>query len=133
MREIKFRGKSLGNGEWIVGDLIRINGHTFIFPDPAPDGFDRYMVDPATVGQFTGLLDRNGKEIWEGDIVRNQQHTGGFLPPSEDEIGAVVIRIDGGASVYVGGEFNRHRYLFGQINEVIGNIHDNPKLLKTDN
>lgn len=68
MREIKFRGKRLDNGEWIEGDLLRMNGHWFIFPDPAPGGIDKYEVDPATVGQHTGLKDKNGTDVWEGDI-----------------------------------------------------------------
>ena len=66
MREIKFRGKRLDNGEWIEGDLLRMNDHWFIFPDPAPEGIDKYEVDPATVGQYTGLKDEHGKEIYEG-------------------------------------------------------------------
>lgn len=69
MREIKFQGERLDNKELIIGDLIRINGNTFIFPDPAPDGIDRYMVDPATVGQFTGMKDFNGNEIFEKNTV----------------------------------------------------------------
>lgn len=66
MREIKFRGKRLDNGEWIEGDLLRMLDHWFIFPNPAPEGIDKYAVDPATVGEFTGLKDKNGKEIYEG-------------------------------------------------------------------
>lgn len=66
MRETKFRGKCLDNGEWIEGDLLRMNGHWFIFPDPAPKGIDKYEVDPATVGEFTGLKDKNGTDVWEG-------------------------------------------------------------------
>ena len=77
MREIKFRGKRLDNGEWIEGDLLRMLDHWFIFPDPAPEGIDKYAVDPATVGQFTGLKDKNGKEIYEGDVIRS--------PLSEDK------------------------------------------------
>lgn len=70
MREIKFRGKRLDNGEWIEGDLLRMNDHWFIFPDPAPEGIDKYEVDPATVGEYTGLKDRNGKEVYEGDVIK---------------------------------------------------------------
>lgn len=74
MREIKFRGKRLDNGEWLYGSLLVSH-----FKD---DKKERYFitqfsgnytfeheVDPATVGQFTGLKDNNGRDIWEGDII----------------------------------------------------------------
>lgn len=71
-RTIKFRGKRLDNGEWVYGDLeynrakniARI--HTY---DEDGEYLIQHSVDPATVGQFTGLLDKNGKEIYEGDIL----------------------------------------------------------------
>lgn len=66
MKEIKFRAKRLDNGEWIEGDLLRMLGHWFIFPDPALEGIDKYAVDPATVGEYTGLKDRKGIAIYEG-------------------------------------------------------------------
>ena len=71
MRTIKFRGKRIDNGEWIIGDLIQSNnGVIQILPIESDIFFNNEVVDPETVGQFTGLFDKNGKEIFEGDIVK---------------------------------------------------------------
>lgn len=131
MREIKFRGKRLDNGEWIEGDLLRMNGHWFIFLDPAPEGIDKYAVDPATVGEFTGLKDKNGKEIYEGDVIRS--------PLSEDKTRPHRIFYHTGNAAFMGALVDRKElcylrldqdwiYKFGK--EVIGNIHDNPELIE---
>lgn len=131
MREIKFRGKRLDNGEWIEGDLLRMLDHWFIFPDPAPEGIDKYAVDPATVGQFTGLKDKNGKEIYEGDVIRS--------PLSEDKTRPHRIFYHTGNAAFMGALVDRKElcylrldqdwiYKFGK--EVIDNIHDNPELQK---
>lgn len=124
MREIKFRGKRVDNGEWIEGDLLRMNGHTFIFPNPAPEGIDKYKVDPETVGQFTGLKDKDGKEIYEGDK----------LLIKGDATAVVVWRNEGFDILDTctltptnKGVVEGFVYSPEQLMEVIGNIHDNPR------
>lgn len=113
MREIKFRGKRVNNGEWVYGDLLRIHGVPYIYLDPAPNGWNDYEVIPDTVGQFTGLLDKNGKEVYFDDIVRNKY----------GDIGSVIwfsdwsLRVDWG-----GGDIHFIDPEWGL--EVAGNIHD---------
>lgn len=144
MREILFRGKRKDNGEWVEGYLIRdeiCNTHIpyigYLFD--AGHDVDISEVIHETVGQFTGLTDKNGKKIFEGDVL-----------PIEDEIIAVVIFRDGcfrleeyglsgawtesGFDECGGGwdiiECSPIDWYSTYDMEVIDNIHDNPELLE---
>ena len=150
MREILFRGKRLDNGEWVSsGNIIRFEpeeGKALVFIPAmhercvcAHDDNDNitafetgmfYKVDPDTVGQYTGLTDKNGKRIFEGDIMVFCKGATYPYKITWDGIGWKLIRSDG-KRIKEAFECNEIRY--ANISEVIGNIHDNPELLKGDN
>lgn len=131
MREIKFRGKRLDNGEWIYGSLLVSH-----FKD---DKKERYFitqfsgnytfeheVDPATVGQYTGLKDKNGREIYEGDIIGGSNGSiNGWEWPFKSEI--KWNDEECGFNPPILGYMDSTHYY-----NVLGNIHDNPDLLKTE-
>ena len=118
-RTIKFRGKSLYNDEWVYGYLLERNDRTEIY-NVNPDGSLFWAnVYPQTVGQFTGLYDRNGREIYEGDIMC-EYGTGIF----------VEVVYDAPQFCYKDNDFG-YKFLNHPENfEVIGNIHDNPESIK---
>ena len=119
MRAIEFRGKCLDNGKWKYGDLVHTTKGTLILP--TNEGWNQYAVDPATVGQYTGLKDKNGKEIYEGDIFKAGYFGGTDVVTWDVENARYIGRSPKGCISYVGRE---------PAVEIIGNIHDNPELLK---
>ena len=112
MREILFRGKQRDNGEWFYGDLIHLNHCVSIRSKDCARS-----VVPETVGQFTGLTDKNGRKIFEGDILKANNGHIGYVAFSE-----------GGFVKACRCHFN-FTNLYGDNQEVIGNIHDNPELI----
>ena len=128
-REIKFRGKRLTDGQWIYGDFFRNRGLAFIAGDGIVENplasWQDYNVDPDTVGQFTGLHDAQGKEIYEGDIFQVKA----YEPKYE------VYFANGVYEYRQIGSPNRP-FPLRRINfdsYVIGNVYDNPELLKGGN
>jgi len=135
MHTIKFRGKSLSTGEWVYGYLLKFTGENdmmgyYIFEDNNSDFHSipemLIEVDPKTVGQYIGLKDRNGKEIFKGDILIWYANSCGLekqIVISDPEI--------------IQDSFDGHCFIFGigypishpEKCEIIGNIHDNPNLL----
>ena len=154
-REIIFRGKSIGTGEWLYGHLFNWG---FQAPSNVPcicvcvpkswrEVYSIYAVHSATIGQCTGLTDKNGKKIYEGDILRLTIPDGStrhftiewanenrlLMPLDGFEHDGNVIRINGWCFNWKG-----HRLYPSVIDgvpdnermEVVGNIHDNPDLLE---
>ena len=128
MREILFRGKT-AKGEWVYG-----NYEYYHKPEKhiISDIYDKITkgVSPETVGQFTGLTDKNGKKIFEGDIVKFHTET---YTEEYDTIGAIEYSYGAFGIAYA----NRRHFLefctmsmYIRWYEVIDNIHDNPDLLK---
>lgn len=134
MRDIKFRGKRLDNGEWIYGfyrqyPICKSCGkcvdHINHFTDCECKS---EFVDPATVGQYTGLKDKNGKDIYEGDVFH-------YINEDGDECTSEVRydEVDGCFCI------TDTKYIYGVIYAIehlnanlIGNIHDNPESLETE-
>ena len=142
MREILFRGKSIDDGRFVYGYVGVFKGTTQIYV-PFTEEEEKeneghifshigglwYTVQPETVGQFTGLTDKNGKKIFEGDILSTENGT--F---SNTGMGHILLYKGMWTSFY--GQDAIGRDCFDELHtvcgsrEVIGNIHDNPELLE---
>ena len=130
MREILFRGKRCDNGRWVNGSFFASINRIYIFPLVIASAAHKAEIIPETVGQFTGLADENGKQIFEGDIVEPVLIDGthkGF------SWGRMVVVFDRGAF----GLKSRRGEITPMCNyaanvqfKVWGNIHDNPELME---
>ena len=161
MREILFRGKRTDNGEWVEGYITECT----MIPDDMKSYIgwvikekpkklydcDLYEVDPATIGQYTGLKDKNGKKIFEGDIIRMHGNPDDIAVVQFGEFGCVDIELESITDRVNGWhykplatdalsqlepfcwEFQLNKMWVEQNDiEIIGNIHDNPETMKGD-
>lgn len=149
MREYLFRGKRTDNGEWVTGrlladDVIVPSGQPFsmvegIFSEYSVAHLAMHEVDQNTVGQYTGIVDRNGNKVFEGDILHIYKNMSGmgdyYYPPLEYPV-PVVVRWDLCAWCWeTFTEENKYYIHFPDAwchyeCEVIGNEFDNPELMK---
>ena len=157
MREILFRGQRADNGEWVEGYFVAVNSKCYIGQEVVETtktvsfstetclsetwyGLDKfYEVIPETVGQYTGLTDKNGKKIFEEDIVKATiRRCYGSNPQIREETKIIdydnlgILGLKDVENVW--SDFMNELSLSGGIEdfyfEVIGNLHDNPELLK---
>ena len=137
MREVLFKAKRIDNGEWVEGyyqkryDLLGNEEH-LIFHADSYTVWEYVEIDAETICQFTGLYDKNGKKIWENDIVlvNNKNYCSGKI---ESSIGNIFFTF---GTWYIGGKTQDRLYSINndtifQI-EVVGNIFDNPELLQEE-
>ena len=124
MNEILFRGKRLDNGEWVEGYFVNLwlmhyQKHQPIITDNNAVSYD---VDPSTVGQYTGLCDKNGKKIFEGDIMAFTAYGFDYVGTVEFADGSFSVMCEH-ASPFLDQAVSKHGAY------IIGNMHDNPELL----
>lgn len=132
MREIKFRGFNRKNNEWLYGFYLQNRGAHFVCPDEFAIGksWDDYEIDPDTLGQFTGLHDKKGNEIYEGDVVRIYDSDYEKYSVQQVKFAHGVFGVDNWTKKIL----TTLSFFMGCDSEysveVIGNIHDHPSLLQ---
>ena len=128
MREILFRGKRVDDGKWVYGCYYELDmGKVMISTCIKREA---YEVQHKTVGQFTGLTDKNGKKIFEGDIVRRfnskKQEVMRYAVKWNTDCCMFVLICE---DTYLGEYDSDFTVFYGEEFEIVGNVHDNPELM----
>lgn len=122
MRKIKSRGKRLDNGVWVEGSLLQDDYGVCMIVEFVDHHEQWHEVDPDTVGQYTGMKDKNTREVYEGDVLTDKFESVGVI---EWQNGCFVVNF-GDVDVFQISDCFDDSYQMW----VIGNIHDNPEMLK---
>ena len=136
-REILFRGKRIDNGEWVEGNYsVMLSGRVAIQPIGR---IIAYEVLPTTVGQFTGLTDKNGNKIFEGDIIKfingrllDVRFNRETLQWELTDVGVPDWEVNHLHNTLPLSELEVETCYGEMTSEIVGNIHDNPELLKEE-
>lgn len=128
MREILFRGKRTDNGEWIEGCFLDKNNIGIFYDDTEESDCSVHIfpVVTSTVGQYTGLTDKNGKKVFEGDIIETPDRlvkVVWFVGNSQFDLHFIRYKDDVTITIFKGIHMRDLKEY-----EVIGNVHDNPEL-----
>ena len=131
MREILFKAKRIDNGEWVEGYVVRKHGLYFIYDIVNSETCrqNNYEVDPGTICQFTGLCDKNGRNIWENDICDRKEKYPEIVKMNNGDWTldySYVFGKEYGYSFCNLGFYATERKCI----EAIGNVFDNPELLQ---
>ena len=130
MREILFRGKRIDDGKWVEGYLYGIWEQRYILWGMTNNVPNMVEVDPETICQYTGLTDKNGKKIWEGDIVGYWDTYSTENGLSEADCVGEVVWDNETISFQVTNRLSAESYEVLDECSVIGNVFDNPELLE---
>ena len=137
-REILFRAKKVDGGEWVEGYLLKTHGLYFLYDIKNADTCrqNSYLIEEDTICQYTGFTDKNGKKIWENDVIR--YYSGEVYAPVK--FGEYQNWFDSTSTCHVGfyvdwdEKYGIRKDLGYWINianvEVVGNIFDNPELME---
>lgn len=139
MKEILFRGKRIDNGKWIEGCLLKVTlsgktaylifGDEFGFAGTEVEALCHALVGPETIGQYTGVTDKNDRKIFEGDIVRVHDYLAKRGDPWHEFEG--VVGHQNASFVIISDVVKHYRWIDYEC-EIIGNIHDNPEMMEAE-